>query len=453
MGVLPTIPDRVSDFDQPTIHPWQIGAQFAEHERVFKELLGFLQGVFRDDGALKNRSVGPEQLATSTTADLSKDVVAGMNALLAGIRREAAKAAIAMASVQALREEIRSQLKIVVDNAASTSRVAELVRLRAERLSNLPETVEAGVEPRLGSTLPTGLLGPGAGGFYGVDTLGAAATAQDYAQVAIEWAEHMPDTIPPNILAINAITGDHWSSRWWANRALEAVGGFINAYYLGPSAVPPTTTPTGDPIPEGSIYYDTTYNQMYVWNGTSWQPFTQPSVSATSTLVYSATANQTVFPLTTNDIYGNNVTLLSDGSQGVIVHLSGARLYRTQGAVTGDWSLNVATSTITLTEAVTVNAVLVVDVLVPPSELAPGIAKMTKVLPITPNGTTVSFLLLDMSSAQLTINDPSQIFCSIDGVTQEPLTDYTISGDHHSIVFSSAPASDCKIFMVAAKGS
>ena len=40
-------------------------------------------------------------------------------------------------------------------------------------------------------------LGYGAGGFYASDDAGAAAISADYAQVAIEWAEHMPDTIPP----------------------------------------------------------------------------------------------------------------------------------------------------------------------------------------------------------------------------------------------------------------
>jgi hypothetical protein len=44
--------------------------------------------------------------------------------------------------------------------------------------------------------------------------------------VSIEWAEHMPDTIPPSVLAINAITGAHWSSRWWANRAAQIVSAF-----------------------------------------------------------------------------------------------------------------------------------------------------------------------------------------------------------------------------------
>jgi hypothetical protein len=47
----------------------------------------------------------------------------------------------------------------------------------------------------------------------------AEAIAQDYATLSAAWAEHMPDTIPPNILAAMDITGDHWSSRWWAHRA------------------------------------------------------------------------------------------------------------------------------------------------------------------------------------------------------------------------------------------
>jgi hypothetical protein len=47
----------------------------------------------------------------------------------------------------------------------------------------------------------------------------ASNVAQDYAVLSRAWAEHMPDTIPPNILAYNDITGDHWSSRWWAHQA------------------------------------------------------------------------------------------------------------------------------------------------------------------------------------------------------------------------------------------
>ena len=52
---------------------------------------------------------------------------------------------------------------------------------------------------------------------------GAAAVAQAYADVSMAWSEYMPDTIPPNILAVMAVTGDHWSSRWWAHRASEYI--------------------------------------------------------------------------------------------------------------------------------------------------------------------------------------------------------------------------------------
>lgn len=45
----------------------------------------------------------------------------------------------------------------------------------------------------------------------------------DYAFVTQAWAEYMPGTIPPNILAAMNVTGDHWSSRWWANMAAQAV--------------------------------------------------------------------------------------------------------------------------------------------------------------------------------------------------------------------------------------
>ena len=53
---------------------------------------------------------------------------------------------------------------------------------------------------------------------------GDAALCADYGLVTQAWAEHMPDTIPPNILAVMGVTGDHWSSRWWANRAAETLG-------------------------------------------------------------------------------------------------------------------------------------------------------------------------------------------------------------------------------------
>ena len=97
------------------------------------------------------------------------------------------------------------------------------------------------------------VLGPNAGGPYAGDVQGATATSADYAQVSIDWAEFMPTTIPPNILAINAITGDHWSSRWWATKAQNAFG-MLTDLYLGVWPTPPTTNNTGGPITIDNIW-------------------------------------------------------------------------------------------------------------------------------------------------------------------------------------------------------
>lgn len=57
----------------------------------------------------------------------------------------------------------------------------------------------------------------------------------DFAVVSQAWAEYMPDTIPPNILAVMNVTGDHWSSRWWSNRAAQQVQNWQNALPPGPT--------------------------------------------------------------------------------------------------------------------------------------------------------------------------------------------------------------------------
>lgn len=49
------------------------------------------------------------------------------------------------------------------------------------------------------------------------------------ALLAQAWAEHMPDELPADTLAGTGITGDHWSSRWWANQAAVNVQNQQNA--------------------------------------------------------------------------------------------------------------------------------------------------------------------------------------------------------------------------------
>jgi hypothetical protein len=48
------------------------------------------------------------------------------------------------------------------------------------------------------------------------------------ALLAQAWAEYMPGELPASTLAGTGITGDHWSSRWWANQAAQTVQAFTH---------------------------------------------------------------------------------------------------------------------------------------------------------------------------------------------------------------------------------
>jgi len=453
MSALPNLPDQLVTYASSPASGIDVGRQFDEYFRFFGELLRFLAESFRSDGLLPNGSVGSEQLRPGTALALAGDVVAGMNSLLHDIRVEAARARAAEENVRALRDEIAATLAASQALAAGVSQASEVVARRVERLSNLPEapSLTAGTPLQAPEgTLATGALGPGAGGFYGVDDFGAAATAQDWAQVSIEWAEHMPDTIPPNILAISAITGQHWSSRWWAQQAAAAVGGALYYLYMPPSPTPPTSTPNGGLIPVGAVYYNTSNGVTYIWTGTAWTPIWTPSKAVTSSLYYAATAGQTAFPLTASDMFGGAHTLASDGSEGVEVFLNGARLTPTIGAVTNDYTVTVASSTVTLAEGATVGAVLCVDILASPAKLAPVSANLVKIKPFTPDGTTTTFPLLDSGSTQHFASTASQLWVSLDGSPQNPGVDFTISSDQKNIIFTVAPAADAAVFVTMA---
>lgn len=160
------------------------------------------------------------------------------------------------------------------------------------------------------------------------DAAFAAATAQDWAIASQDWAEHMPDTIPPNTLATMGITGDHWSSRWWANQASQLVSSItddaqqahdaaiaaaasaaqaasdaaaaaaswdqFDDRYLGAKSSPPTTDNDGNPLQQGTIYFDTTNHQSYVWNGTSWQSLASAGSIFANTVVYTPNPTQAI---------------------------------------------------------------------------------------------------------------------------------------------------------------
>ncbi len=267
-------------------------------------------------------------------------------------------------------------------------------KLRAEILPFAPPAGRAGKSSPPAAPLPsTPALGPNAGGFYASDVDGADATAADYAQVAIAWAEHLPDPIPPDVLAINAITGDHWSARWWANRAANFLSGLLNGgagiaaeqlTVAVQSVLPPLSSAPVDAlstmqiIVAGKVYSGcvtprpfTVNGSVVTWAGPAIAPGTEvvaryryavapvaaakvPAIS----LYYVAAQGQTDFLLSTPDRFSLSYSLRA-GSK-VQVSRNGARLMPDDG--TGKGSYRVSGNAVVLLYPAGLDETLVVDV-------------------------------------------------------------------------------------------
>ena len=242
------------------------------------------------------------------------------------------------------------------------------------RETSMPPPAPRGLGGSKEPTLPVGVLGPNAGGFYAGDDAGATATSADYAQVSIDWAEHMPDTIPPNTLAVNAITGDHWSSRWWANKAANLLSALLHGglgVYAEPVSVtavntlaPLTYAPvdnvtTMEVIVNGRVFAGCSTSAAFnvvgkqiTWTSRLYSvvpgdeviaryrfvatPPASASMAAIS-LYYVATQAQTNFDLTLPDRFANSYHLLPSSS--VHVSRNGGRLMPNDGSGKGGFTV------------------------------------------------------------------------------------------------------------------
>lgn len=439
----PNPPSKIVAFNSGSVAAHDIGRQFDEHRRGFGEVINFLRSVVREDGRMVNGSIGAEQLDPELQDKLAKRAVDAVTDFLGNVRETTKQAVTSASEVRAMHAEI-ARIQAQTSAALSAAqRANEEVQKRLDCINALASATPQTVTP----TVPTGVLGSQYSNFYATDEAGSGPLAQDYAQVSIEWAEHMPDTIPPNILAVNAITGDHWSSRWWANRAASAFG-MMAWWYQGawPQPGPPSTpnTPTGQPLPPGAMYWDTTVGAMFVWNGSTWVNASAPAKGVTASLYYLATAGQTVFPLSVVDLNGKTFAFNQTVPEGLQAYVNGVRLTPTL-----DFTLDTVGSSVTFLHGLTVNSVVSFDVLTPASALTPSGSVNTVLLnQITPDGVKTVFTGLTVASnghpTNVAKNEELQV--SVNGVIQSPGTAFTASGS--TITFVQAPEVDANIFVL-----
>jgi len=237
-----------------------------------------------------------------------------------------------------------------------------------------------------------------------------------------------------------------WSAKWWALYAQQLVGHW-NFYYLGawPEApMPGDTNPntgltTPNPLAPGSFYYNTETGQLYIWDGTQWVTPIKMTPAYQANYVYVATAGQTSF--SGPDANSNIPTITNNDSD---VHLNGIRLVGGS-----DYTIDEATSTLTLAVGATANSIIQWDLLVEASQLAPGAISVFKlILSPTPDGTNRVFTMeynnptqgrLPIASTQV-----AEVAISMDGIVQEPAVDFTATGS--TLTMSSAPPLGCRFW-------
>lgn len=126
-----------------------------------------------------------------------------------------------------------------------------------------------------------------------------AATEVTY---AAEWANKAEDSL------VSAAAGgdqvDDYSALHWANKASATYDQFDDRY-LGDKASDPTLDNDGNALLTGALYFNTTANEVRVYNGSAWNPATASIDGVLERFTYTATASQTAF--TGPDDNGNSV--------------------------------------------------------------------------------------------------------------------------------------------------
>jgi hypothetical protein len=209
--------------------------------------------------------------------------------------------------------------------------------------------------------------------------------AEMWAHTSRDWAEHMPDTIPDNSLAVTDVSGDHWSARWWANYAARAVQartivkGYSTRYLFFASA--------GQLVFTGPDHYGVPF--LVDWDTSSVEVFVD-GVLMTPVFDYS-------------DAMDDRVTLVVPASEGQAVEMIVVRPFDTAS----HWSLDVSSWVF--------------------------------------NDVNVTFPILDVESGlPVTPDRAIDVMLSLDGVWLKATEDYVVSGTN--ITFTSPPRADSQVF-------
>ena len=182
----------------------RLDAEFDRANGAISQTLDWVGTSLSTDGTLRAGIIGESQLVPGLFDDIADDAVEQVQPL---VDQAGASA------TQAFNSATAAQSYSTLAGASATR--ADQAATDAETAATTAQGAANGAQDSAAAAASSAV--DAANSANHAD--GSEAVAEAYADVGMAWAEHMPDIIPPNILAVQGVTGDHWSSRWWANQA------------------------------------------------------------------------------------------------------------------------------------------------------------------------------------------------------------------------------------------
>ena len=450
---MPTPPARNFSFtdwqtNNPTAPPPgdKLDSNFDLSNASIAQIITWANVSLNTDGTLRDGSVGQSTLVAGLFDGISQDVINDVQPLVDEAQSYAT-------SAQTSANNATNSANGAANSATSAANASNNAASSAQAASTAQTGAQSAQTQAVNASTTAQNAANGAAG--------SEATCTDYGLVCQAWAEHMPDTIPPNILAVMGISGSHWSAAWYANQAQQTLSNAqsqidqmlqnaldqinqatndsiakiqasVNQWYLGALPNDPVTAPTQ----VGCLYFNTSTGELMVWNGTVWQTAVGVSLGTVAEYQFKPPNGTTV--LTGNDLH-NNPFVVNPSTDTVSVWKGGTRIFSP-----ADFS--VQSNQITLVAPADGNTTYTVDVTSPSATIPALLTVKLNVANWVPDGAAVTFPLLNSSNTPVVPKVVSDILFSEDGVWLEAGKDFTVAGSN--ITFAAAPQPDANLFGV-----